>query len=183
MTDHETASDNHEQEPSPQEALKKALDDAWERHAEDRVISGEGEHPKLTLYTPPDERGDYSKLTLRPSGYQGEEPYEGIGRQSHVKHERSGLLKGTRNVSVNEYNGKTRAFEPGTRVKINTSDLTEAQRGALDLKSGVTAYDVRSDPDYFVALAELINQATPEKPKGRASIAIGRLAAKLTRRR
>jgi hypothetical protein len=37
----------------------------------------------------------------------------------------------------------------------------------MDLTPDATFYEPRVDPDYFLALVDILDQATPEKPKSR----------------
>lgn len=61
--------------------------------------------------------------------------------------------------------------------------MSKADREFHNARPGSELTFARVDSDYFTKLTELLNQATPEKPKGRMSRALGRTVAKLTGRK
>lgn len=180
MGTHETHIEKYEQEPSAEETLKSAIDDAWGKYERYRTPQTEESHSTLTLYTPPDERGRYSKLTFGPLGYQGRDGYEGAGNESLIEHKSSGFRGQKREVVVKKFkDGKVSAYEPNVLVKAE---------GPVDNEFfGASSSDdlrfARVDHDYFAELTDLLDQATPEKPKISVSHTLGRVAARLTRRK
>lgn len=186
MTNHEEHSERHEQEVSPEASLKAAMDEAWKRYEENRTPGKENQHPSLTLYTPPDENGRYSKLTLGPYGFQGRkhsdkwDEYEGSGNNAFIKHRPSGIGSRQRTVYVDKLqDGSVSAQEAETE----SSPATREQADFFDATPGDMLHFARADRDYFVRLTELLTQAVPEKPKTGISPALGFLATKLSRKR